>query len=42
MESSKGGRAHFTPTFITGLMESSFTAEFEVKTVYCYSIYDMS
>jgi len=39
---SAPGRAQFTPTFIAGLMESRFTADFEVKTVYCYSIYDMS
>jgi len=34
-------RAQFTPAFVAGFIESIFTAEFEVETMYCYSIYDM-
>ena len=42
MVSFTSGRAQFTPAFVTGFMESSFTAEFEVEAMYYYSIYDMS
>ena len=42
MVSITRGRAQFTPAFVAVFMDSSFTAEFEVEAMYCYSIYDMS
>jgi len=43
MVSFTPGRTQFTPAFVAGFMKStsSFTAEFEVETMYCYSIYNM-
>ena len=42
MVSFTWNRAQFTPAFISGFVESSFTTEFEVEPMYCYSVYDIS